>query len=130
MLGIIGRTIIYKNQSILLGLYKTLVRPHLEYCSSIWSPHYEKDKSLLERVQHSFTRMIPDLLEMPYEERLKKLRLWTLAERRNSADLIEVFKMSKGLSKLPFEDVFRLALWPHLPRQKATSGEAWCGRTR
>jgi len=31
-------------------LYKTLVRPHLEYCSSSWSPHYQKDKQLLEKV--------------------------------------------------------------------------------
>ena len=53
--------------------------------------------------------MIPDLREIPYEERLKKLRLWTMAERRNRADLIEVFKMSKGLSKLPFEDFFEIS---------------------
>ena len=53
--------------------------------------------------------MIPDLREIPYEEKLKKLRLWTLAERRNRADLIEVFKMSKGLSKLLFEDFFEIS---------------------
>ena len=28
-----------------------------------------------------------------YDERFKKLGLWTLEERRNRADLIEVFKM-------------------------------------
>ena len=75
MLRMIGRTIIYKNKLILLSLYKTLIRPHLEYCLSAWSPHYEKDKSLLERVQNRFTRMIPYLREIPYEEGLKKLRL-------------------------------------------------------
>ena len=34
----------------MLSLYKTLVRPHVEYCSSVWNPYYSKDKELLERV--------------------------------------------------------------------------------
>ena len=33
MLGLLNRTIIYKSQEILLRLYKSLVRPHLEYCT-------------------------------------------------------------------------------------------------
>jgi len=83
---------------ILIPLYKTLVRPHLEYCSVVWSPHYNKDKALLERVQHRFTCMFPDLKVLPYEERLHKLGLWSLEERRNRADLLEVFKMIKGFT--------------------------------
>jgi ribonuclease P/MRP protein subunit RPP40 len=80
-LGMIRRTIIYKNQDILLRLYKTLVRPHLEYCVSAWSPYYIKDKELLDRVQHRFTRMVPGLRQLPYEQRLQRLGLWTLEER-------------------------------------------------
>ena len=82
-LGLIARTLSYKNQDILLKLYKTLVRPHLEYCVSVWSPYYEKDKILLERVQHRFTRLIPGFKQLTYMERLRRLRLWTLEERRN-----------------------------------------------
>ena len=44
ILGMIKRTIISRDSRLLLSLYKTLVRPHLEYCSSAWSPHYQKDK--------------------------------------------------------------------------------------
>ena len=40
------------------NLYKTLVRPHLEYCLSARSLHYQKDKKFLRKVQHRFTRMI------------------------------------------------------------------------
>jgi len=55
MLGLINRTFSIKQPTILLRLYKSLVRPHLEYCSPAWSPKYVKDKELLERVQHRFT---------------------------------------------------------------------------
>ena len=54
----IRTTISYKEQWMMVNLYKSLVRPHLEQCVSVWSPHYQKDKELLERVQHRFTRMI------------------------------------------------------------------------
>ena len=58
MLGMIKRTTSYKTPAIMVRLYKTLVRPHLEYCVIAWSPHYTNDKELLERVQHRSTRMI------------------------------------------------------------------------
>ena len=44
MLGLITRTLVVKTPEVVLNLYKTLVRPHLEYCISAWSPHYKKDK--------------------------------------------------------------------------------------
>jgi hypothetical protein len=52
VLGMIGRTIVNKTTDVMVQLYKTLVRPHLEYCSSAWSPYYNKDKELIKRVQH------------------------------------------------------------------------------
>ena len=93
----INRTITYKERGILVSLYKTLVRPHLEYCMSAWSPHYAKDKELLEKVQRRFTRMFTELKDKDYHERLRHLNLWTLEERRNRQDLIEVSKCIKDL---------------------------------
>jgi len=52
ILGMINRTIRYKERGIMVRMYKSLVKPHLEYCVSAWSPHYLKDEELLERVQH------------------------------------------------------------------------------
>jgi len=78
VLAMMQRTIIYKKKVILLSLYKTLARPLVEYCTAAWSPCYQKDKILLERIQHRFARMFPELKFLPYEERLVKLGLWTL----------------------------------------------------
>ena len=47
MLGLINRVIRYKNPTVLKNLYKSLVRPHLEYCSVIWNPYYIKDATLI-----------------------------------------------------------------------------------
>jgi len=43
-------TIKHKEAGIMVSLYKTLVRPHVEYGVSAWSPYYKKDKELLEKV--------------------------------------------------------------------------------
>jgi len=75
---------------VLQNLYKTLVRPHLEYCSPAWSSHYQKDKQLLEKVQHCFTRLFPEVRNLSYQDRLKSPGLWSLQEQRNRANLLEV----------------------------------------
>jgi len=95
-----------KDRYILLSLYKSLVRPYMEYCISAWSPHYVKDKELLERIQHRLTRMIPELRNLPYLKRLEELKLWTLEERRTRADLIEVYKIIRGISSVSFDTFF------------------------
>ena len=36
-LGLIFQTFTYLDKDIFMNLYKSLVRPHLEYASSVWS---------------------------------------------------------------------------------------------
>lgn len=109
VLGMIKRTIVYKSESILLPLYKSLVRPLVEYCIPVWSPCYQKDKVLLEKIQHRFTKMIPGLGMMDYSSRLDHLKLWTLEERRNRADLLELFKIFKNMSPVKVDSMFEVA---------------------
>ena len=47
-LGMIRRSFEYLDGDMLVQLYKSIVRPHLEYCNSVWSPLYKKDVQLLE----------------------------------------------------------------------------------
>ena len=53
--------------------------------------------------------MVLGLKNLSSEKRLEHLGLWTLEERRNRADLLEVFKMYKGLSTIPSERLFALS---------------------
>ena len=66
MLGFISQNIEYRGCDVLLKLYKTLVRPHLEYCVQFWSPYYRKDIIKLERVQKRFTRILTGLDGLSY----------------------------------------------------------------
>ena len=69
--GLIFRTFAYMNKEMFLNLYKSIVRPHLEYASTVWSPMFKKDKILIENVQHHATRLVKSIKHLPYEDRLK-----------------------------------------------------------
>ena len=73
-----------------------------------WNPNLEKDKILLERVQRRATEMIVGLGNMSYEERLRRIGLTTLEERRRG-DLIETFKMVKGLNDVDYTKLFQIS---------------------
>ena len=42
VLGFIARNFRYKNKELILPLYKSLVRPHLEHAGQFWSPHLRR----------------------------------------------------------------------------------------
>ena len=58
MLGAINNNVSYKSEAVIAKLYCAYVRSHLEYCLQVWSPTYEKDCWLFERVQKRATKMI------------------------------------------------------------------------
>ena len=71
VLGMIRRNITYKDKSVIVPLYKAIVRPHLEYCIQAWSPYLRKDIDMLEKIQRRAAKLIPGLRDLRYEERLK-----------------------------------------------------------
>ena len=103
ILGMVKRCFTYKSKDNLLKIYKSLVRPHLEYCIQAWSPYLVKDCDKLENVQRRFTRMIPGFSNIAYEDRLVELNLTTLKTRRLRGDLIHLFKMMKGYVNVDFD---------------------------
>ena len=75
LLGVIRRSFDCTNAEMILRLYKSLVRPVIEYGNIIWGPYYVMDQQAVERVQRRATKMIPELRHYPYQERLQRLLL-------------------------------------------------------
>ena len=65
-----------------------------------WSPQFWKDRDAIERVQRSTTRLIPGVARLSHEERLKETGLYTPERRRLRGDMIEMFKIMKGIDKI------------------------------
>lgn len=108
ILGMIKRTIVSRDKETMVGLYKTLVRPHLEYCVQAWCPYLRKDIEILESVQRRATRMINECRRLSYEERLEVCGLTTLEKRRERGDLIETYKLISGIESVPKERFFMM----------------------
>ena len=95
-MGIIRRTFTYLDKTIFTRLFKSLVRPHLEYANSVWYPSLKKLKILVENVQRRATKLLPCCSGLEYEDRLKRLDLPCLAYRKLRGDIIECYKMYTG----------------------------------
>ena len=78
VLGMIRRNITYNDKSLIISLYKAIVRPHLKYRVQAWSPYLRKYIDMLDKIQRRATKLISGLRDLTYEERLKECGLTTL----------------------------------------------------
>ena len=76
------------QKKLIIPLYKAIVRPHFEYSIQGWRPYRKKDIDTLERIQRRATKIIPELRDLSYEERLKECGLTTLETRQLRGDKI------------------------------------------
>ena len=96
MAGLITRSLEYLDKESFLYLFKSLVRPHIEYCMPIWKPKLRRDKIAIENVLRQSSKWIPGLENLEYEDRLRMLTLPSMSYRHDCGDMIEVFKILHG----------------------------------
>ena len=107
-MGMIKRTFTYMDKTMLVQLYKVFVRPHLEYCQQACSPYLMKGQTKLEQVQRRATKLVKSLEELPYEQRLKELNLYSLQDRRTRGDLILMYRIMTKDIGITSTDIFKL----------------------
>ena len=107
VLGMIKRQFHHLDAASFDVLYRSFVRPHLEYSVQAWSPYLRKDIEVLEKVQRRATKMVYSIRKLPYHERLLRLGLTTLERRRRRGDLIETFKILTGREDVDPEQFFQ-----------------------
>nr|CAD2185899.1 unnamed protein product [Meloidogyne enterolobii] len=90
-------------------IYKSYIRPMLEYAPETWNTLYKTEINSLEKCQKFFTKIVfkkCNLPELPYENRLEYLNLQTLENRRKIFDLMLMYKIVNGYSHLGLETLF------------------------
>ena len=68
-------------------------------------PAQEKHVLELERIERIAAKMVPELEELTYEERLKEMHLTTLKERSKRGDLITIYKLMNNLEETDRKDL-------------------------
>ena len=115
ILALIRHSFKYLDRKTFILLYKSLVRPHLEYCSPIWNPSTRMLANSIEKIQKRATKLVYRFDEIPYEGRLRALGLPSLEFRRYREDVITAFKVCKFYPDLKYIFSFqpRLGLRGH-----------------
>ena len=86
--------------------FTTYVRPLLEYATCIWSPQHVTAVRQIESVQRRFTKRLPGLKHLSYDDRLVVLGIEKLELRRLKQDLIMAYKILFGLLDVDANELF------------------------
>lgn len=97
----------FRDRYTYLNLYMQYVRPHLEYAAPAWAPWTREDIESIEKVQERAIKQVSGLTGRTYKERLRELDMQTLEERRGEMDLIQAFKILRGIDKVDRGQWFR-----------------------
>ena len=95
-----------RDPSFLMNVYTSHVRPNLEYASPLWNVGYLGDLRLLERIQRRWTRAVSGMTDVPYDERLRRLDLFSFKGRLLRTDLILVWKILNGKCAIESDKIF------------------------
>ena len=108
VLNNILRTFKYRDSNTYKQLYIQYVRPLLEFSSPVWCPWTQTDIDCLEKVQIKAVKQIRGLKGRTYQERLRELDMMSLETRRLRNDLIQTFKIIRGIDNVDKSDWFEL----------------------
>ena len=111
-LGFVRRNTRHLPRSFREAAYKSLVRPHLEYCCSVWDPHTNSDTLKLEKVQRQAARYVTSDYKRSSSvtEMIRELKWPSLSTRRTVSRLTMVYKILNGLVAIPPDEMFTIRM--------------------
>ena len=80
-------------------LWISLIRPIIDYCSPVWSPHPKNYGQIdrLEGVLRNFTKKVDNLHDLSYCNRLKEMKLSSIQRRHERYKILYIYKIKEGL---------------------------------
>ena len=95
----------FLNEDMMRKIITSMICLRLEYAAIIWSLHELEHIRKLERIQRAAMKMIPELQDQSYKERLATLQLPTLEKRQERGDMIALYRLVNGMEQLDREDL-------------------------
>jgi hypothetical protein len=110
VLSFLGRNLKVANNKTKELAYFALVRPHVEYCSTVWDPYTKKMCNKVEMVQRKAARFVLNKLGSAHykdsvTEMLNNLKWSTLSERRKQSRLLMLYKIHNSLIPITFGEI-------------------------
>ena len=92
------RTFSTRREDIMVTLWKSLIQPHIDYCSQVWYPADDiGDIKDVEQVLKAYTKKIAGCKGLNYWQRLIKLGIFSTQRRMERYKIIYVWKMINGI---------------------------------
>ena len=105
ILGLLRRNLYNTPRQIKEDSYKILVRPILEYSSTVWSPWQNKNKNKLEQIQKRAARFVLNINYQNHDSITKRiaedLKWDTLENRRNKSSVTMLYKVINSQIAVP-----------------------------
>ena len=126
-MGWVLRTFYSRRTWFMKHMFKTLVMPHLDYCSQLWLPVDAAGILKLEKVQFDFLKKIPELRDKSYWEALTHMKMISVQRRMERYRLIYCWKILEnlapncGISEIPNTHETRQGRRLDIPKLKGTA---------
>ena len=95
--GWICRTFYSREARFMIQTFNTLVQPHLDYCSQLWSPTGGILMNKIQNVLKNFLNKIPSMRSLNYWEKLKELKMNSMQRRLDRCKIIYTWKILENL---------------------------------
>ena len=95
-IGWIMRSFYYRDINFMRQIFISLVRPHMDYRAQLWAPKEGPLLDKLEKLVYDYTKLIPEIRNLPYDERLTKMRLQSAQRRYERYSIIYTRKCITG----------------------------------
>ena len=111
MIGFSRRNLKTATEETKTLAYNTLIRPHVEYCSTVWNPHYDDDIGKIEMVQRKAARFATNRFrnQSSVTSMLEHLGWESLESRRTKADMCMTYKILNNHVDIRHQDFYQPA---------------------
>jgi hypothetical protein len=95
-IGWVLRTFYCRSTYFKKTLYKTLIVPHIDYCSQLWMPVQTTQVQAIEKLQKDFFKRVPALRDLDYWQQLAQLKILSLQRRLERYRILYIWKIIEG----------------------------------